>query len=545
MSCYYLRHSRQDKMKGGGMERSMNQNKAIEFNKESRKKNALRMSGMGLINQLISNIAAFVYRTVFIYLLSVEYFGINGLFTNIIQIFSLAELGIGNVIIFRLYKPIKDEDINRTAALMHFYKAFYRFIALLIISVSIILIPFLPYIIKDPSEIPSDVNLYVVYILYVLESACSYTFIYRQALLDADQKGYISTAVQMTVTCLRYAVSILLLYMTRNYTLVLSGNLLVRLAGNMWIYWYASRKYSAVFKNTSRLDKKEILQICKDTGAMMCHRIGSTVVTSTDNIIMSAYVGTVAVGIYSNYYMLIQAVQNIISNFLGSFTASLGNHIISVEAEERYLLYKRLYFINMWVSVFCTSSLFLLLNPFIQIVWGKELIFSKEIVIILCINFYLFSSRIVNGSFGNAAGMFRYDRIRPLVEAILNLSISIVLAIKLEVAGVFLGTILSSLFTVWWREPYLLYKKVFNQKIGSYFFAYFSWTLLLLITVIPLDYMFSKLPLNVLYLFLRFVICGLGINLFFVILFHRNSSFLYFWKFGKTMLAAKILPKQN
>lgn len=513
-----------------------------QFNKESRKKNALKMSGMGLINQLISNVAAFVYRTAFIYLLSVEYLGINGLFTNIIQIFSLAELGIGSVIIFRLYKPIKDEDIDRTAALMHFYKTFYRSISLLIIAAGMVLVPFLPYIIKDPGEIPSDVNLYVVYALYVLQSAASYTFIYRQALLDADQKGYISTAVQMIVTCLRYAVAIIVLFITRNYTLVLGINLLISLAGNMWIYWYASRKYSAVFRNTSRLNKKEILQICKDTGSMMCHRVGSTVVTSTDNIIMSAYVGTVAVGIYSNYYMLIQTIQNIMTNLLGSFTASLGNHILSVQDEERFLLYKRLRFVNMWISVFCAGSLYLLLNPFIQVVWGKGLVFSKDVVVILCINFYLISSRIVNGSFSNAAGMFRYDRIRPLIEAFLNLSISIVLAMKIEVAGVFLGTILSSLLTVWWREPYLLYKKVFNQKIGSYFLTYFSWSLLLLITALPLDYIFSNMSLNVPYLLLRFVICGVGINVFFIILFHRNRNFQYFWEFGKTVLAAKIAP---
>lgn len=518
----------------------MTQDKITQFNKDSRKKNALKISSMGLINQLISNVAAFVYRTAFIYLLSVEYLGINGLFTNIIQIFSLAELGIGSVIIFRLYKPIKDEDINRTAALMHFYKTFYRFIALLIIVAGAVLVPFLPYIIKDPGEIPSDVNLYAVYALYVLQSAASYTFVYRQALLDADQKGYISTAVQMIVTCLRYAVSIIVLYITRNYTLVLAINLLVSLAGNMWIYWYASRKYTEVFKNTSRLDRKEILQICNDTASMMCHRIGSTVVTSTDNIIMSAYVGTVAVGIYSNYYMLIQTIQSIMTNLLGSFTASLGNHILSAQKEERFLLYKRLRFANMWIAVFCAASLYLLLNPFIQVVWGKSLIFSKDIVIILCINFYLISSRIVNGSFSNAAGMFRYDRIRPLIEAFLNLSISIVLAMKIEVAGVFLGTILSSLCTVWWREPYLLYKKVFNQKITSYFLTYFSWSLLLLITVVPLDYIFSKMPLDLPYLFIRFAICGIGVNLFFVVLFHRNKNFLYFWKLGKTMLSAKI-----
>lgn len=518
----------------------MNEKNGTGFNKESRKKNAIRMSSMGLLNQLISNLAAFVYRTVFIYFLSVEYLGINGLFTNVIQIFSLAELGIGSVIIFRLYKPIKEEDIDRTAALMHFYKRFYQLIAVLIMVAGIILSPFIPYIIHDVNEIPDDINIYAVYFLYILQSAASYMFVYRQALLDADQKGYISTAVQMIVTTARYTLAIAVVYFTRNYMLVLIMNLLVGMVGNLWIYFYASRKYSEVFKNRSRLDKKEVIQIYKDTGSMLCHRVGSTVVTSTDNIVMSMYVGTVAVGIYSNYLMIIQIVQNVINNLLGSFTASIGNHILSVEGEEKYSLYKRLKFANMWIAVFCTSSLYLLLNPFIEVVWGKYLLFSKEIVFVLCVNFFLMASRAVNGAFSNAAGMFRYDRIRPLIEAFLNLVISVVLAKKIGVAGVFLGTIVSSAITVWWREPYLLYKKVFSKQIREYFLDYLLWTGLLVTTTLILDTVFQKIPLNLFFLLVRFLICGVGINGMFILLMHKSPDFIYFLELGKTIVGNRL-----
>lgn len=510
----------------------------FNFNKKSRKRNALFLSGMGIINQMVSNIAAFIYRTVFIYWLSVEYLGINGLFTNIIQIFSLAELGIGSVIIFRLYKPIKEDDIGQTAALMRFYKSFYQLIAGVIVVVGIALAPFLSYIINDASQIPEDINLYVVYALYIIQSATSYLFAYRQALLDADQKGYISTAVQMVFTCLRYGVSVIVLYLTRNYTLVLAIGIAVNLLGNIWIYIYASRKYSEIFSNKSKLSNTEIFQIYKDTGAMLCHRIGSTIVNSTDNIIMSMYVGTVAVGLYSNYYMIIQIIQNMMNNLLGSFTASIGNHALSVNHKDRYELYKKLRFANMWISTFCTSSLYLLINPFIQVVWGDELVFSKDIVLILCLNFFLYSSRIVNGSFSNAAGMFVYDRMRPLIEAILNLGISVILAQKLGISGVFLGTILSSLFTVWWREPYLLYKKIFKEKITGYFCTYFLWMILSIIITILLDKYFSRFPITVFYLVIRFLVCGLGINLILVLIMCRNPYFLYY-----VQLARKIIFK--
>ena len=454
--------------------------------------------------------------------------------------FPLAELGIGSVITFRMYKPIKEDDVNRTAALMHFYKMFYRLMSVLILTIGILLAPFLPHIINDTSEIPADINIYVIYALYILQSATSYTFAYRQALLEADQKGYINTSVQMIFTCVRYGVSIVVLYLTRNYTLVLGAGLAVNLLMNIWTYSYVGHSYQEVFQNKSRLNKKEILQIYKDTGAMMCHRIGTTVVNSTDNIIMSMYVGTVAVGIYSNYSMIIQIIQNTLSNFLGSFTASIGNHALSVAAEERYQLFQRLRFANMWLSVFCTSSLYLLLNPFIQVVWGKDLIFSRDIVLILCINFFLFSSRAVNGAFSNASGMFRYDRARPLIEAALNLVISIVLAGRIGVGGVFLGTIISSALTVWWREPYLLYRKLFNQKISGYFVSYILWMGLLILLTIPLDRWFTRMPINFGYLILRFLICGLGINTVIVILMCRNKKFLYFVDFGRKLILKKL-----
>ena len=512
----------------------------LEFNKKSRKRNAMLLSGMGMLNQIISNVAAFIYRTVFIHCLSVEYLGINGLFTNIIQIFSLAELGIGSVIIFRLYKPIKEDDIDQTSALMHFYKSFYQLMAILIVVVGVVLAPFLPYIIHDTSEIPEDINLYVVYALYILQSATSYMFAYRQALLDADQKGYINTAVQMFFTCLRYGVSILVLYFTRNYTLVLMIGIIVNLLGNIWIYVYVSHTYSDIFHNKTRLSKNEILQIYKDTGAMLCHRIGSTVVNSTDNIIMSMYVGTVAVGLYSNYYMIIQIIQNVMNNLLGSFTASIGNHALSVENKERYQLYKKLRFANMWISVFCTSSLYLLLNPFIEVVWGQELLFSTDIVFILCLNFFLYSSRIVNGSFSNASGMFVYDKARPLIEAALNLVISIILAQKMGISGVFLGTIISSLFTVWWREPYLLYKKVFEEKIRNYFGTYILWMALLVVITICLDGCFSQMPINILYLVVRFLICGIGINAVLALLMCRNQYFQYYVHLLRKIIVEKF-----
>ncbi len=512
------------------------------FNKNSRKKNAALMSGMSILNQVVSNVAAFIYRTVFIYWLSTEYLGINGLFSNIIQIFSLAELGIGSIIIFHLYKPIKEDDVGQIAGLMYFYKWFYRLITIVIVIIGILLSPALPYIIRDAKELPADINLYLIYALYIFQSATSYAFSYRQALLNADQRGYIVTAAQMVFTCLRYMVSILILYLTRNYMFILIGTIIVNLMNNLFIYFYVGYFYSDVFENKSKMNRLGIIQIFKDAGAMMCHRIGATVVSSTDNIVMSMYVGTIAVGIYSNYSLIIQMIQTIINNLLNSFTASIGNYTLTVKNEERYQLYKKLRFANMWIAVFCTSSLYLLINPFIQVVWDKDLIFSKEVVFVLCTNFFLFASRSANGAFNIAAGTFVYDRARPLIEAVLNLVISVFLVKRIGIVGVFLGTIISSGFTVWWREPYLLFKKVFGQRLRGYFVSYALWTLLLFLITIPFERFMVQLPMNMFYLVIRFLICGIGINAILILLMCKNQYFLYYFELMKTLVLKKFKP---
>ncbi len=511
------------------------------FNKKPRTRNAFLISGLGILNQIVSNIFAFIYRTIFIYILSSEYLGINGLFTNIIQIFSLAELGIGSIIIFRLYQPIKEDNIDQTAALMHFYKSFYSLLAGFVCATGIILMPFLPYIMKDFYDLPKDINPYIIYLMYVMQSATSYMFSYKQSLLEADQKGYINIAVSLITSCLRYSISIIALYITRKFMLVLVLGILINLLSNVMVSIYINFKYIPVFRNKSRLKKKEVIDIFKDVSAMMCHRIGSIVVISTDNIIMSMYVGTVAVGVYSNYYMIIQIVQNIISSLLGSYTSSIGNLILSSSKDKSYQLYQRLYFANMWLSSFCASSLFILLNSFIKVVWhGGKLLFPNLVVVILCVNFFLMSGRNVNTSFINASGMFVYDRVRPLIEASVNLVASVMLAKRIGVAGVFLGTIISAAITVWWREPWLLHKHIFKKGVGQYFVLYLCWGGLAAVTSMVVSRAVSYLPENVFYLIIRFLICGVGINAFYAALFWKNKHFQFFLGLIKGIVYNKL-----
>lgn len=510
----------------------------MEFNKNSRKKNVLLTSGSGMLNQLWINLIAFVYRTVFLYVLSIEYLGINGLFSNIINIFSLAELGVGSVIVYRLYEPIKRSDLSKTAALMRFYKQFYHLLAVGIAAAGVSLIPFLDVFIHDLNEVPSDVNIYVVYVLFVIQSVTSYLFVYKQSILNADQKGYIVLLVQTIGSFLRYSFQILFLLITKDFMITLTAGIFVNILFNAGFSIYITRTYAELFKREDRLEKQEKKEIFKDTFALLCHNIGQTVVFSTDNLILSSFVGTIAVGIYSNYSLIINAVSSILKSLLGTFTSSIGNYKLSASSEEVYGLYKKLHFVNMWAVSFCASSLYLLLNPFISVVWnGKKILFSNDIIVVLCISFFISASRVVNGSFVNGCGLFVRDKIRPLIESTINLVVSIVLVRRMGTAGVFWGTIISSLLTVWWREPYILYHELFKVSLKNYMAEYFGWLVLSLTACWGIQLFFQNIPLTTFFLIVRFVACAVVINLYFMLITWKTKSFQYYkdllWSYAR------------
>lgn len=516
----------------------------MNFNKNSRKKNVFLTSGMGLAYQLCSNIMAFVYRTVFLYVLSVDYLGINGLFSNIISIFSLAELGIGSVIVYRLYSPIKNADVPKMAALMRFYSQFYHLLAVIIAIVGMALTPFLSLFIHDLNEVPADVNIYIVYLLFVLQSVTSYLFVYKQSLLNADQRGYIVSLAQSLWTVLRYVLQIVFLLIARDFTLTLAVGIVVNVCSNAVFSRIITKWYPEVFAYKNKLETAEKQSIFKDTFALLCHNIGQTVVFSTDNLILSTFVGTVAVGIYSNYSLIINAVANVLKTVLGTFTSSIGNFKLSSDTKAVYELYKKLRFANLWITSFCACSLYLLLSPFISVVWnGERILFSDDVVMVLCVSFFLSYARIVNSSFINACGLFVRDKIRPLIEAVVNLVVSVVLVEKIGVIGIFIGTVVSCLVTVWWREPYILYHELFKVSLKEYMWEYLKWCVLCLAAVLGIGKIFEFLPMNIFFLFVRFLICGVGINAFFAVVMWRCESFRYYrellWELARKRLPLK------
>ena len=510
------------------------------FNKDSRTNNVVKISSVGTVCDVANTVMGFVYRTIFLQFLSSSYLGINGLFTNLLQILSFAELGISTAIVYRFYEPISRDDIQKVGQLMHFFKQVYRWISLVILIIGLGLFPFLHAFIKDASEVPTDINIKVIYLLYLIQTLSSYMYVYKQTLLSADQRQHILSFMRTIMSLIRYGFQIVVLALWRDYTLTLMISILSTIFMNAMISGWVTRKYKAVFSVKESLPKAEKKQIYNDTKATLCHKVGGTVLNGTDNVILSSFVGLMETGIYSNYALLISSLNKILGQLLGGFTASLGNAHVEQTTEQKYLSYRRLLFLNFWIASVCTVCLYNLIDVFIYVWLGDGMQLDQLTVITLCIQFYFVTMRSISTSYTNACGLFVRDKARPLIEALINLFVSVLLVQIIGTAGVFLGTIISHLCTVFWREPYLLFRYEFQRNSKEYWKYFFEFSFLTILIAWIMKLIFNittHIKIGFIVWLTRASVIFVVTNVIFCMIFVKNED----WKFYISFLKKRIL----
>ena len=448
------------------------------FNQHSRKSNIVKSSAVSLAASVVNFLLGFVYRTVFIWILGAAYLGISGLFGSILSLLSLAELGITTCVVYRFYKPISVNDARKVGQLMVFFKWVYRIIAAAIFVVGMALVPFLDCFIADTSEVPADIDITLVYVLFLLGSVSTYLYSYRLTLLGADQRGYTNSAVQLGISFAKYIVQFAVLCATRSFTLTLASSIIVTLIANVGFSVWVTRQYEDVFKVKEMLPKEERRQIYSDIFAASCHKIGAVVLSATDNVVLSSFIGIVVVGLYSNYVLLMDCVRTLLQAVFTSFIGSIGNAHSTLSDKENYDLYRRLLFFALWAVGVSCLCIYVLINDFISLWLGTDYLLDAAVVVALCVYFFMAMSRPVTGSFTSGTGLFVKDKARPFIEAGINVVASIALAINFGIAGVVWGTIASFAVTVFWREPYIIHKYEFHESTKGYWLRYTEFALL-------------------------------------------------------------------
>lgn len=504
-------------------------------NGSSRIINSLRNSYIAMIGQGANIILQFLLRTVFIKTLGLEYLGVNGLFTNILSVLSLAELGLGTTIIYSLYKPLAEKDTQKIKVLFKAFKKIYMVIGIVIFILGISSIPFLNYLIKDTPKIG---NLNLIYILFVIDSAVSYFFAHYRSLLNADQKGYMDTINKIIFTLIQILFQIITLFMLRNYYIYLLIRIVTNIISGYALSLKAKKNYLYLNEKTKdNLTSKDLKDLIKNSIAMFSHKIGFVVLNSTDSIIISSYVGIIAVGLYSNYLLLISTISTVVSLIVAAIQASVGNLSSSIDKHRVHDVFLNLNFVLSWIYGFCAICLYVLLSPFIVFWIGESYLIGMPIVIMIVVNFYIQGMRQSVLVFTTANGLFYNMRFKPIIEVLINLTVSIIFVQSLGIFGVFLGTFISTMITSFWYEPYTLYSEEFKKSTREYFSRYLIYTTVHVISAFITKYLCELISNEFkLSLMLKIAICLTVPNLIYFIIFSKTNEFKYIKNTIRSML---------
>lgn len=490
--------------------------------------NSIRNMKYNIFAQALNLLVQFISRTFFIKILGNEYLGVNGLFSNILTILSLADMGIGTVLIYSMYKPLASNDEEKMKALMNIYKKIYNIIATVVLIIGLCITPFLQIFIKDMPNIP---YIRFIFILYLLNTVVSYLCIYKISIINADQKNYIVTTRQQIFNLIANIFMIAVLLIMHNFILYLITQIMFSIISNINLSRLAEKMYPFI-KDTRgyQLTKEEKEQIKKDTLAMMFHKVGGVVVSGTDNLIMSAMIGLETVGIYSNYVLIINAVKRFTTQYFTSMSASVGNLNATTDKEYSYSIFKKVFFGNFWIYTFCSICLFCLLNVFIEKWLGIQYILSVPVVTTIVISFYIDGMRQTVLIFKETMGIFTKDQFKPIIESLMNLILSIVLTLKFGVIGIFLGTILSMLIVCVPIEARILFKYGFNKNVCEYVKIYIKYIIVGLISV-GATYLFNLLikGTTLIDVILHFIVTIIISNMMILILTSKMEEFKYFF----------------
>ncbi len=510
---------------------------------QSRTKNSIFNVGTGFLNTIVKTILTFITRTIFIKVLGETYLGLNGLLTNILSMLSIAELGIGTTISFSLYKPLANKDNKKINALMTFYKKAYRIIGIVILISGVILIPFLKFILEENININ---HIYLIYTLYLLTTVSTYFISYKEVLIIADQKNYRLTKINFIFDVLLNGLQIIELLIFKNFVLYLVVQLVIEFLRRTVINFFISKEYPQTdFCSKEKISKSDKQLLSKNVRAMFLHKIGDYSINGTDNIIMTKFIGLNAVGIYSNYLTIITILNTFINIIYSSIISSLGNLIAKENEEKRLKVFNIMDFFGFCIYGYCSVCLFVLLNPFIKVWAGEHYLFSIEIVAIIVLNFYMTGMRVPLGTIKSAAGVYTEDRYIPLLQALTNIVVSIILAKYIGVLGVLLGTLVSSLIPAIDR-PYIVYKYVFNKKVTEYYTRYLKNIIIVVFTTIVIYFVTSNLNIKNLYIQL-IVICIIAtiIYVIIIIVFYRKTVEYVYIKDQIKKFLSNIMKKKR
>ncbi|WP_051865675.1 lipopolysaccharide biosynthesis protein [Metabacillus indicus] len=494
-------------------------------------KNTIRSSIWGLINRVVGLIFPFITRTFIIYLLGTEYVGLNSLFTSILSVLSLAELGFGTAIVYSMYGPIANGDNKKICALMNFYRKIYRVIGLIVLAIGIILIPFIPVFIKG--TVPSDINVYIIYGLYLFNSVLTYwLFSYKICLLAAYQRNDILHKVSIVTNLAMYGLQIIFLCSFKNFYLFVACIPLFSAINNIVTSIFVSKLFPE-YQCKGKIDNSEVAAIKKQVVGLLSQRLAFSSRNAFDSIIISSFLGLTIVGIYNNYFYILNALTAILSLIFSSMQGGIGNSIVKESVKKNYSNFRMINFMYMWIAGWCSISLLVLMQTFMKIWVGSNLMLPTYIVFLFAFYFLTMKMTDTTGAYIAGTGIWWNCRYTYLIEALVNLILNIALGYLWGVFGVIIATIISVVFVNYVSNTYILYKKYFvNENVKDIILDDLYYTVVVIIAGLLTYIVSSFLPdsevksLLVGTLLVKVLLCCILPNIIFYIMYRKNKQFI-------------------
>lgn len=479
----------------------------------------------GVGGYFFNTILGFVCRMVFVHCLSADYLGVNGLFTNVLAMLSLAELGVGSAIVYALYKPLAENDESKIASLMKLYSTAYRTIGTLIFIVGLCLMPFIDLIVTETPNI--NESLYLLYIINLFNSASSYFFSYRSSLLIAAQRNYIVSLISYSVSLVQSIVQMLFLLIFHNYI----GYLLIQTLGtllyNVIVSYVAVKQFPYIRnKDVVPLPNDERKTLFSNIRDLMIYKISSLLVNSTDNILITFFNGLATTGIASNYTLLVNTLNSLLGQIFNGLTASVGNHNASEDSESKYKMFSFLNFMNFWIFGWCGLGILFCSSDMVQLCFGNEYVMSPAIPFVMALNFFSVGMMNAIWTYKHTMGLFHHGRFIQIFTGILNIVFSVLLGNYLGVLGILLATFLARAMTNIWYDPYAVFKYGFRKSPVLYIQRIIKYIIVLFIAGVlcKLSFKFIQGTIVVRTL-MKIIICCIITNLVFFVSFFKTHEF--------------------
>lgn len=412
--------------------------------------------------------------------------GLNSLYLNIIGFLAVAELGVGNAITFCMYEPIVNGDNDKVSALYGLFHKCYLTIAAVITLSGFVITPFLSYFAKDYTEL--DVNLYLTFILMLISVVLTYAFASKTSLINAYKNNYITNAISSGGLLLQYALQVLVLILTKSFIWYLICRIITSIVKWIITEWIARKKYSNIIRFKHKIDSDTKVKLIRSIKAMFMHKIGTVLVNTVDSVVISMFVGVIALGEYSNYLVIATSLVGVINLVFTSLVSVLGHMFVESDKTTSRKHCETFHLLNFIIGIICFLGYYAIIDDLIAILFSSDLIVSKSISIVITVNSFVQFMRQSTLSFREATGTFYNDRWKPLFEGLVNLVLSVIFVKWFGVTGVIVATIITNLLICHIIEPFVLYKNAFLVSPKRYYFKNYSMIAAFIVALLALDF---------------------------------------------------------